>query len=249
MSSALAHRRHARWALPSVAVAVVAAVVALLVIGDVLPDTPAEAGALARGLEHRFGTGASLVLLYMEESGVPLPVPGDVYVAYVGSRFAQSPLLLVAMWLAIVVVVTAGATNMYLLSRRFGQRLLQHRLAGFLHVGPARMQTAHGWFARWGAHAIIVGRHIPGCRVPVTLAAGTFGVSYRVFAVSVAISTAIWAGAWLLLGSLFGRQVARFMAHHRPLYALLAAGVIAAIAFALLSAGRHQRRGAASELE
>src|SRR4030088_2963221 len=117
---ALAHRRHARWALPSAIVAVAAIVVTLLVVRDVLPDTPAEAGALVRGLEHRFGTGASLVLLYLEESGFPLPVPGDVYVAYVGSRFAQSPLLLVVMWLAIVAVVTAGATNMSLLSRRFG---------------------------------------------------------------------------------------------------------------------------------
>jgi membrane protein DedA with SNARE-associated domain len=240
MGQLLTHRRYARWALPSAIVAVAAVMVTLLVVWDVLPDTPAEAGALVRGLEHRFGTGASLVLLYLEESGLPLPVPGDVYVAYVGSRFAQSPLLLVVVWLAIVAVVTAGATNMYLLSRRFGQRLLEHRVAGFLHVSPAGLRRAHGWFGRWGALAIIVGRHIPGCRVPVTLAAGTFGVRYRVFAVSVAISTAIWAGAWLLLGSLFGRQVARFMAHHRPLYALFAVAVIAAIAFVLLRAGRSR---------
>jgi membrane protein DedA with SNARE-associated domain len=234
-------RRHARWVFLSAVLAVVVGLVALLVIADMLPDTPAEARAMIMHVEHRFGTAASLALLYTEESGFPLPVPGDVYVIYVGSRFGQSPLLLVAAWLGIIAVVTAGASNLYLLSRRFGQRLLRHRMAGFLHVGPDRMRTAHGWFARWGALAIIVGRHIPGCRVPVTLAAGTFGVSYPVFAASVAVSTAIWAAFWLVLGSLFGRHVARFMAHHRPLYALLAAVMIAAIAVALLQAGRRAR--------
>src|SRR3979411_1471459 len=54
-----------------------------LLEGDVAEDLTHFASLVA-GLLNRFGAAASFALLYIEESGVPLPVPGDVYVAYLG---------------------------------------------------------------------------------------------------------------------------------------------------------------------
>src|ERR1700694_4492218 len=103
----------------------------------------------------------------MEESGVHLPVPGDVYVAYLGKLNAASISNLVLAWLGIIAVVVGGATNLYLISRRWAPALLRHRFVSeVLGVDEARLERGRRWSKRWGALAIIFGRPVPGatCR-------------------------------------------------------------------------------------
>src|ERR1700680_4070326 len=83
--------------------------------GDVAEDITGV-GALVSGLLNRFGAGACFALLYIEESGIPLPVPGDVYVAYLGKVNSSSFSNLVLAWLGIITVVVGGSTNLYLIS-------------------------------------------------------------------------------------------------------------------------------------
>src|SRR3982075_1125888 len=198
-------RRFKSWRTVA-AVGVVAAVLVVLSLleGDV-PDDLTGFGSLVTGLMNRFGAAASFALLYIEESGVPLPVPGDVYVAYLGKLNASSVSNLLLSWLGIIAVVVGGATNLYLVSRRFGPALLRHRFVhDVLGVDEARLERVRGWSKRWGALAIIFGRHVPGFRIPVTFLAASSGVPYRIFAPSVAISTAVWAAIGLWVGAQFG---------------------------------------------
>jgi membrane protein DedA with SNARE-associated domain len=118
-------------------------------------------------------------------------------------------LIFFAAWLGFVLAVTFGATNLYLLSRRYGRRLLDHRLAKFLDLTPARLDRAEVWFNRYGPWTLIFGRHIPGFRVPLTVAAGVLKLRYRVFALSVAVSSGVWAGAFLILGAIYGPSIER----------------------------------------
>jgi membrane-associated protein len=178
----------------------------------------------------------------VEESGVPLPVPGDVYVAYLGNLAAGSVPALVAAWLGIIAVIVAGATNLYLLSRRWGHRLVTNRLGAVLHLDPDRVDRIEGWLARWGAVTIILGRHLPGFRIPITVMAGTFEVPYRVFALSVAVSTAVWAGIWLLLGRRFGRVIAHLFFQHRWFYLAAVGLVVLALAYVVVRAWRATAR-------
>src|SRR5712692_1588523 len=46
---------------------------------------------------------------------------------------------------------------------------------------PRRLERAERWFERYGVLAIIFSRHIPGFRVPITVAAGVFKIRYQVF--------------------------------------------------------------------
>lgn len=169
---------------------------------------------------RHYGAPGSLGLLYVEESGIPLPVPGDVYVAYLGHVASGSAARLLGSWLATVAIVTAGSSNLYLISRRWGSRLLAHPLAAVLHLDSGRIETAERWFARWGMLAMIFGRHIPGFRVPLTVVAATVKFPYRRFAPAVAISTAIWSGVLLLLAAQYGRAVLHFVATHSWVYAV-----------------------------
>jgi membrane protein DedA with SNARE-associated domain len=222
-------------------VAVVAGLAALLVF-EGLHDAAQDArGAMAR-LEPRFGPAASLAGLYLEESGVPLPVFGDALVVYVGHRLARAPVALVTAWLSLILVTVAGSSNLYLIARFWGRRLVEGPVGVVLDVTPERLARAERWFNRWGAPAIIFGRHILGFRVPITIGAGLFRVPYPVFALSVAVSTAVWAAVWLALGIVFGERIARYLGHNHWAYALLPLGLVFLLAMSARRAWREHRR-------
>src|SRR6202022_4386530 len=146
--------------------------------GDI-PEAVASLGALVGGLLNRYGAPASLALLYVEESGVPIVIPGDVYVAYLGKLAAGSAPKLIGSWLGIIAVVLAGSSNLYWISRLWGRRLLgQPRVSALLRLDADRLAQAERWLARWGVLAIIFGRHVPGLRIPITLGAGTLKAPY-----------------------------------------------------------------------
>jgi membrane protein DedA with SNARE-associated domain len=230
-----------RLLLAAIAVAVL--VLVLLVIAFLEGDLfeLAELGASVRGLLNRFGVPASLALLYIEESGIPLPIPGDVYVAYLGHASAGSLPKLAAAWLGIIVVVVAGASNLYLVSRRWGSRLMDHRLSPALHLDRERVARTRIWFDRWGPLVIIFGRHIPGFRIPITVVAGTFRVRYGYFAASVAVSTAIWAGVWFWLSAKYGNAATSFLSRNSWAYVAVAVAVIVVVAVFVVRLWRASR--------
>jgi membrane protein DedA with SNARE-associated domain len=222
-------RRNPRVVIPAVTLAVLVLLIAVFE-GD-LPVIFSGLEAVIRFLLRRFGAPGSLLLLYIEETGVPLPVPGDVYLVYLGRIASGSPPKLVLAWFAVVVVVVAGASNLYWASRRWGRRLLENRIALAMHIEPERILRAEAWFARWGAVAIIFGRHVPGMRIPVTVVSGIFRVSYAIFVPSVAVSTAVWAAVWIWLGARFGPTLGRLIGQHRWTYIVAAAVVILVISY------------------
>jgi membrane protein DedA with SNARE-associated domain len=219
---------------------------AALVEGD-LPDVLNDGADWVRTSMAHFGHLGAFGLLYLEESGVPLPAPGDVFVMYAGAHVPRSLPFWIAAWLGIVAVVILGSTNLYLVSRHAGRRLVDGRYARLLHLTPQRLAWAEARFNRWGVLAIIFGRHVPGCRVPITVAAGLLRVRFVTFVASVAVSTAIWGGAWLVVGIVFGGRVESFLRLHRETYWLVP-GLIIAVALAtaierIRSIRRHAHDG------
>jgi len=228
----------ARWLTIATGVALLAAAAIYLIVEGDLTENFVDLRDAFAGILRRFGAPGSLALLYIEESGVPLPVPGDVYVIYLGHLAAGYWTHLLGYWLAIIGVVVAGSTNLYWISRRWGVRLIEHPLARVFHLEPARLEKAKVWFDRWGVLAMIFGRHIPGFRVPLTVVAGTLKFPYRLFVPSVAVSTAIWAGVFLLIGDKLGGAIARFSGRNTWVYAVGTILLLGAIGFLAWRASR-----------
>jgi membrane protein DedA with SNARE-associated domain len=219
-----------RWPAGVLLAAVLAVALFAILEGD-LPEAFGHGAALVGHLLRQFGPTAAFGLLYLEESGIPMLMPGDVFVMYVGHHAAHSLPTLLAAWLGLIAVVVLGASNLYFISRRWGRSLVEHRLARVLHLTPTRIEEAERWFGRWGVWTLVLGRHVPGLRVPLTVAAGIFRVPYPVFVASVAISTAVWAGFFMTLGVLFGGRIGHLLSLHREGYVILPALVV--IAFSL----------------
>jgi membrane protein DedA with SNARE-associated domain len=183
-----------------------------------------------------------IVLLYIEESGIPLPAPGDVFVMFVGAHVPRHLLSWVGAWLGLITTVVLGATNLFFISRRYGRRLVESRVADLVHLTPARLVKAEEWFARYGVLAIIFGRHIPGFRVPITVAAGILKIRWQVFALSVGVSTAIWAGIFLVVGIRYGSRFENFLRLHSSLYFVWGAIIVLLIAAHFIRRGVYQMK-------
>jgi membrane protein DedA with SNARE-associated domain len=226
-----------RVRVAGIAILIVAAIgVSAILQGDV-PDLVQAGTVWVRHILHRYTYLASYGLLYVEESGIPLPAPGDVFVMYVGAHVPHNFASWFVAWLGLIGIVVLGATNLFFISRRFGRRLVDGRFAHLVHLSPERLSRAERWFERYGVAAIIFGRHIPGFRVPITVASGVFKVTYPVFAASVAISTGIWAGVVMVIGINFGPRMEAFLRVHREMLLIWAAIVIVMVFLTV----RHRR--------
>lgn len=150
---------------------------------------------------------APLLLLFAEESGIPILVPGDAIIGYVGFRLSQTHTA--ALWEAFVLALFAvivGSTILFYISKLYGQFVLT-KLSKFIFLKQKHLDRAEHMFNKYGIWAIIFGRHIPGLRIPITIFAASSGVKYWVFLVGTIISTALWILFYLSIGSRYGSDI------------------------------------------
>jgi len=187
---------------------------------------------------------APLLLLFVEEAGIPIIVPGDVVIAYTGYRVATTNGV-TTQWEAFVMAqlaVLSGASILFLLSRVWGQKLLR-RLGAFVFLKERHLERAERLFARYGVLGIIFGRHIPGLRIPVTFFAATSGIRYRTFLASTFISTSIWVFVCLSIGRRLGVNFHDEFQHYVGL-SFLATIIFVLVVVVLHAIGAHRRRHA-----
>jgi membrane protein DedA with SNARE-associated domain len=164
---------------------------------------------LARGIltavaAHQYVT--LFLTISVEEAGIPLPVPGDLIIAYYGWRAAFDPVETVKVILICALASTVGTQVPYWLSRRFGLTVTE-RLVFLLDLDKDKVQQLLGWVDRHGFRAVLLARLIPGLRVAVAVVAGTARVPPFAFASGVFVAAAIYWTGWVLLGAILGPHV------------------------------------------
>jgi membrane protein DedA with SNARE-associated domain len=150
---------------------------------------------------------APLLLLFFEEAGVPIIVPGDAILAYTGYGISKthSQSIFFATVIALMAIV-AGSSILFFAARRWGQKLIAS-FGRFIFLKQSRIDKAEQMFKKYGAWTIIIGRHIPGMRIPITLLAGSSGIKYRTFIASTLVSTIAWVLLYLKLGNRYGQDI------------------------------------------
>ena len=215
-----------------------ATVVGLLAAGTAVavthPGLATREIALEAGIQQKIGVELAVAGVYLEESGIPMPVPSEVGIGYLGQRVTVSPVALGATWFGLTLLIVLGSTNLYAASRRFGPALLGGRLGRALHLTPSGVARAQRWLQRWGPLAIGLSRYLPGLRWGMAVACGTLGVGYRTFWLSTAISAAVWAGGLLTLGVTVGDAVGRVLGEHAWIGLLLPLPAVAVLSTGLV---------------
>jgi membrane protein DedA with SNARE-associated domain len=148
---------------------------------------------------------AIFLIIFLEDLGVPMPLPADVVVVYAGYRLRQhtiNPYLAITLML---VAVNLAATILFTVVRRGGRPLVD-RYGSYLHLNAHRLTSAEEWLHRHGALAIVAGRTIPGIRLATVIACGLFKVPYRIFLPAQFAGVSIYLTFFLLIGYFLGPQ-------------------------------------------
>jgi membrane protein DedA with SNARE-associated domain len=153
---------------------------------------------------------AIFAVIALEEIGIPIPLPGDAFIAFAGHLVARNRLDPLSAYLAVLLGSMIGSSILYWLARSFGQPFVK-RYGPYMHVKMARVDRLEHWFQRWGPLVVIIGRHVPGLRIVLSVCAGLFGMSYPVFLGSVAMSASVWAGMFLMIGMKLDSQIGPYM--------------------------------------
>lgn len=149
---------------------------------------------------EKFSYFGLFLILFIEEGGIPLPVPGDIFIATISALPRSNYFLIV---LTTVTATLIGSTILFTLANKFGQKLLI-KYGKYIKITPQKIKRGEKWFEKYGGWAIVIGRLIPGLRIVTPVVAGLFGVSYKTFWLYTALAAFIWANIYYVIGRFFG---------------------------------------------
>jgi membrane protein DedA with SNARE-associated domain len=187
------------------------------------------------------------VILLLEESGVPVPLPGDLLLLFTGSLVAQGTLSLAPIFLILIAAILIGSSILYTIAVRGGRPLLRRR-GRWLRLKEERIDRAERWLEARPIRGVAMLRLTPGLRIYSTIVAGLLAVPRARATISFVVSGVIWATAWLSLGIVLDTNVNRAAVVVSRIERLIVPLFIAAlVGLAMFWIGRHVYRRYASD--
>lgn len=182
---------------------------------------------------------APIILLMLEEMGIPLPF-ADVVIAYTGYQVAAGRIPYVSAYMILLVADILGATILYAVARRYGETIV-NKFGKYIDLDMKKLDYVEEKFRQFGPLVIIIGRHIIGFKIPITIFSGISKMNYFKFMFSVLISDSFWIPFYLALGEKLGpKTVHLFHVNHWYYLLVLFPLLIALLPFFLMRKGRRK---------
>lgn len=124
----------------------------------------------------------------------------------------------------------------------YGGRPYLERHGRWLHLNEQKLERAERWFERWGDRAVFFGRLTPVVRSFVSVPAGVFEAKLGRYTVLTLLGSAIWCFAFAAAGYVAGDNWEDFHHAFRYFDYLVAAAIVAAVAFLVIRHVRRRRR-------
>src|SRR5436305_10305767 len=96
---------------------------------------------------QEWGEVAIFVIFLLEETGIPLPLPGDLALIWAGYRVAGGQSLFVVVLLVVELATLIGARTLYWLGLHGGRPLIV-RHGRLLHIDESRLLRVEQWVGR-----------------------------------------------------------------------------------------------------
>jgi membrane protein DedA with SNARE-associated domain len=135
-----------------------------------------------------FGEGIVLVSLF---------VPSTILFLAIGGMHSAAGGEFWPLWLAATAGACSGDCASYAVGRYFKGEV---RSVWLMSKYPALLPKGRALVQRWGAFSIIGGKFLGGLRPFLPLVAGILGMPWALFLGASAVSSLIWAGAFLSSG-------------------------------------------------
>lgn len=187
------------------------------------------------------------VLIFLEEMGIPLPLPGNFLLVYLGSQAAHGRVNGVQVVAMMTLASAFGSLTLYIIAERLGRPAML-RWGRYLGLEHRRVDRIERWLDRYGSVTIAVGRLLPGLRTPTSAVGGIFGIPLPVFIPFTSLAAFIWTLFWFVLGAVVGQRLhlERFTSgSHLVGTIALAVGLLLILpAIGLITAHRDRQRDA-----
>ena len=158
-----------------------------------------RAAELMLRLIDRYDNQTVFLWLLIEDTGFPLPLPGDMAMLLAGYRVAQGHMHPVWALALLEVATLIGGSALFWLGARGGRPLL-YRYGRFVRMDRTKLDRAETWLQGREFLAIVLGRVTPGLRNVTVIAAGVFGVPYRTFLPAFALGSFLYIAFFFGLG-------------------------------------------------
>jgi membrane protein DedA with SNARE-associated domain len=143
------------------------------------------------------------IAMALEGSGVPIPFPGVILLAFTGYQVLRGRLDLMIASMTAATGFSVGAFVLYLVARVGGPAVLR-RLSPYIQVSDERLRGVQRWFQHYGLVATFVARITPGARIYISVAAGLARMRQSFFLISTFTGSFLWATTFITIGLLLG---------------------------------------------
>lgn len=184
--------------------------------------------------------GYAAVFLLSVLQSCCIPTSSELTLGFAGVLAAEGKLSLGGVIAVGVAGEVVGAYIAWCVGR-FGGRAFVERWGRYVLLSHRDLDRAEGWFRRNGRWGVFVSRLLPVIRNFAAVPAGAAEVPLVRFGIMTALGSTVWLGAMALIGYNVGKKYESVM--HGVSYAgyLLAALVVAAIAFVIWHRWRSYR--------
>lgn len=164
---------------------------------------------------QNYGYWAVFILVFLQEIGVPNPVPNELILLFGGALTSIGDL---NFWLVFLLAVTADALGTTILFTvfYFFEHFIMERLKNWRSINE-KLEKIKARLIRHDKWGIFLGRLMPYLRGYVSAVAGILNMPYRVFVPIVILSATLWSGGYVVLGHFLGKKwetVAGFVTRH-----------------------------------
>ncbi len=149
-----------------------------------------------------YGLLAIFVTMAGESAG--LPISSEIVVPLGGALASQGKLSFVAVVAVSSLANLAGSLVAYLLTRRYGERVILSRAGKWMGLSRGHLTLANRFFGRYGVWAVFLGRLLPIVRTYISFPAGLSKVKLPTFITATLLGAIPWNFALAYAGYKLG---------------------------------------------
>lgn len=156
------------------------------------------------GFISQYGYLAVFGLVFLQEIGIPNPVPNELVLLFSGYLSFNGTLNFFLVFLAAVLGDFLGTTLLYSVFYYFGKRIMENK-PRWIPINKEKVEKLGKIIVEKDKWGIFIGRLIPYIRGYASVAAGILQLKPKIFLSMVALSAILWSGGYVLVGRLSGR--------------------------------------------
>ena len=152
----------------------------------------------------QFGLALVVINVLLDQAGLPLPAIPTLIVA--GAVAADHHAWGMELFVGAVLACVIADTGWFLAGRWYGNTVMRF-LCGISLTPDFCVSETQQRFERWGQKAVVLAKFVPGLAVIAPPLAGALRMGTGKFVGLSALGSALWVGAFLVLGALLRRQI------------------------------------------